>query len=177
METSRHQQVLQEALFITPSKRDLQCQRRHSYPVDKSTGFRCDQTIILTGVNTAKDYPMPLRRIRHYDAETDNSLTFITNNFVLPSLIIAHLYKARWQVELSFEWNKAAPSNRSLLRDLFQRGEDTSLDSCVCLCAGSDSQKAAPSRPEPLHNPTVLECIEFRENTHFRGVPARVLQN
>ena len=94
------------AFFITRSKRNFQCQRRYSYPVDKSTGLRCDQTITLTGVNTAKDYPMPLRRIRYYDAETDNSLTFITNNFVLPALIIAHLYKARWQVELFFKWIK-----------------------------------------------------------------------
>ena len=94
------------AFFITRSKRNFQYQRRYSYPVDKSTGLRCDQTIILTGVNTAKHYPMPLRRIRYYDAETDKSLTFITNNFVLPALIIAHLYKARWQVELFFKWIK-----------------------------------------------------------------------
>jgi len=68
--------------------------------------LRCDQTIILTGVNTAKDYPIPLRRIRYYDTETDKSLIFITNNFGLPALTIAQLYKARWQVELFFKWIK-----------------------------------------------------------------------
>ncbi|MBN1380022.1 MAG: IS4 family transposase [Gammaproteobacteria bacterium] len=94
------------AFFVTRCKRNFQCQRRYSYPVDKSTGLRCDQTIILTGANTSKDYPMPLRRIRYYDAETDKSLTFITNNFTLPALIIAQLYKARWQVELFFKWIK-----------------------------------------------------------------------
>ncbi len=94
------------AFFVTRCKRNFQFKRRYSYPVDKSTGLRCDQTIILTGVNTSKDYPMPLRRIRHYDAETDKSLTFITNNFALPALIIAQLYKARWQVELFFKWIK-----------------------------------------------------------------------
>ncbi len=74
--------------------------------MDKSTGLRCDQTIITTGVDTAKDYPIPLRRIRYYDADTGKNLIFITNNFDLPALIIAMLYKARWQVELFFKWIK-----------------------------------------------------------------------
>ena len=94
------------AFFVTRCKRNFQFKRRYSHPVDKSTGLRCDQTIITTGVDTAKDYPIPLRRIRYYDADTDNSLVFITNNFVLPALIIAQLYKARWHVELFFKWIK-----------------------------------------------------------------------
>ena len=94
------------AFFVTRCKRNFQFQRRYSHPVDKSTGLRCDQTIITTGVNTAKDYPIPLRRIRYYDADTGKNLIFITNNFDLPALIIALLYKARWQVELFFKWIK-----------------------------------------------------------------------
>ena len=94
------------AFFVTRCKRNFQFKRRYSHPVDKSTGLRSDQTIITTGVDTAKDYPIPLRRIRYYDTETNKSLIFITNNFVLPALIIAQLYKARWQVELFFKWIK-----------------------------------------------------------------------
>lgn len=94
------------AFFVTRSKRNFQFKRRYSHPVDKSTGLRCDQTIITTGVDTAKDYPIPLRRIRYYDADTGKNLIFITNNFDLPALIIAMLYKARWQVELFFKWIK-----------------------------------------------------------------------
>ena len=94
------------AFFVTRCKRNFQFQRRYSHPVDKTTGLRCDQTIITTGVDTAKDYPIPLRRIRYYDAETDKSLIFITNNFDLPALTIAMLFKARWQVELFFKWIK-----------------------------------------------------------------------
>jgi hypothetical protein len=94
------------AFFVTRCKRNFQFKRRYSHPVDKSTGLRCDQTIITTGVDTAKDYPIPLRRIRYYDADTDKSLIFITNNSVLPALIIAQLYKARWHVELFFKWIK-----------------------------------------------------------------------
>ena len=94
------------AFFVTRCKRNFQFQRRYSHPLDQTTGLRCDQTIITTGVDTAKDYPIPLRRIRYYDAETDKSLIFITNNFDLPALTIAMLFKARWQVELFFKWIK-----------------------------------------------------------------------
>jgi len=94
------------AFFVTRCKRNFQFKRRYSHPVDKSTGLRSDQTIITTGVDTAKDYPIPLRRIRYCDTETDKSLIFITNNFDLPALTIAKLYKARWKVELFFKWIK-----------------------------------------------------------------------
>ena len=94
------------AFFVTRSKRNVQFKRRYSHPVDKSTGLRSDQTIITTGVDTAKEYPIPLRRIHYCDAETGNHLIFITNNFDLPALTIAMLYKARWQVELFFKWIK-----------------------------------------------------------------------
>jgi hypothetical protein len=94
------------ASFVTRCKRNFQFKRCYSHPVGKSTGLRCDQTIITTGVDMAKDYPIALRRIRYYDADTDKSLIFITNNFVLPALIVAQLYKARWHVELFFKWIK-----------------------------------------------------------------------
>ena len=94
------------AFFVTRAKRGFQFQRRYSRHVDKSTGLLSDQTIILTGVDTAKYYPEPLRRICYYDAETRKRLVFLTNNFALPAIIIAQLYKARWRVELFFKWIK-----------------------------------------------------------------------
>lgn len=94
------------AFFVTRAKRNLATRRRYSRPVDKSTGLRSDQAIILTGINTSKDYPEPLRRISYYDADTNKHLVFLTNNFILPALTIASLYKARWRVELFFKWIK-----------------------------------------------------------------------
>ena len=94
------------AFFVTRAKTNLKFRRLYSHPVDKATGLRCDQTIVLTGVNTSDDYPEKLRRIRYFDAETSQNLTFLTNNFVLPALTIARLYKCRWQVELFFKWIK-----------------------------------------------------------------------
>lgn len=94
------------AFFITRAKKNLQFYRRSSCPVERSAGVRCDQIILLTGVRTAQRYPDPLRRIHYFDAEKDSRLTFLTNNFLLPALTIAQLYRARWQVELFFRWIK-----------------------------------------------------------------------
>lgn len=94
------------AFYVTRAKRNLCFQRRYSNPVDKTTGLRSDQIIILKRKDTAADYPEPLRRIRYYDAEKDKYLIFLTNNFSLPALTICQLYKSRWQVELFFKWIK-----------------------------------------------------------------------
>ena len=94
------------AFFITRARKDLQFYRRYSRPVERSAGLRSDQTILLTGVRTAKRYPDPLRRIHYFDVEKDLRLTFLTNNFLLSALTIARLYRARWQVELFFRWIK-----------------------------------------------------------------------
>jgi len=95
-----------QAFFVIRSKKGFRFQRRYSLPVDKEAGVRFDQTIFLTGFYPAKDYPVPLRRVGYYDAETTRHLVFLTNNFDLPPLTIAHLYRLRWQVELFFKWIK-----------------------------------------------------------------------
>ncbi|OGW79899.1 MAG: transposase [Omnitrophica bacterium RIFCSPHIGHO2_12_FULL_44_12] len=94
------------AFFVIRSKNNLRFRRLYSHPVDKSTGLISDQTIILSGFYASKDYPEKLRRVRYFDAGTGKRLTFLTNNFTLPALVIAQLYKCRWQVELFFKWIK-----------------------------------------------------------------------
>lgn len=94
------------AFFVTRAKSNLQFRRLYSRPVDKSTGLRCDQTIVLTGYYTHKDYPEKLRRIKYRDVDTGKLFVFLTNNFTLPALTIAKLYRYRWQVELFFKWIK-----------------------------------------------------------------------
>jgi len=94
------------AFFVIRSKSNFQFRRLYSHPVDKSTGLISDQTILLTTFYSAQAYPEKLRRVRYFDAETDKRLSFLTNNFLLPALTIAQLYKCRWQVELFFKWIK-----------------------------------------------------------------------
>ena len=94
------------AFFVTRGKRGLDFTRRARRRVDKTTGLRSDQTIVLVGPKTSRLYPDPLRRIVFYDAENDRRFVFLTNNFTFPALTIARLYRCRWQVELFFKWIK-----------------------------------------------------------------------
>jgi IS4 transposase len=94
------------ATFVTRAKKNLKWRRLYSHPVDRSTGLICDQTIVLTRKDSAEAYPAKLRRVRYRDLETGKALTFLANDFTLPALTIAHLYRLRWQVELFFKWIK-----------------------------------------------------------------------
>ena len=94
------------AFFVIRSKRNMDYSRQPYQAVDKSTGLRSDQKITLQGVKTSLQYPEALRRITYFDAETQKRFAFLTNNWTLPALTIARLYKCRWQVELFFKWIK-----------------------------------------------------------------------
>ena len=94
------------AFFVIRPKSNTLFKRVYSRTVDKTTGLRCDQTVRLTGVKSPDDYPQYLRYVGFYDEKTDKRLGFFTNNFELPALVIAQLYKCRWQVELFFKWIK-----------------------------------------------------------------------
>ncbi|TAN39383.1 MAG: IS4 family transposase [Nitrospirae bacterium] len=94
------------AFFVVRAKRNLAAARRTSRPIDKTTGLRSDQTIVLTGPKSSQEYPDPLRRISYVDPETRKRFVFLTNSFTLRALAIAQLYKCRWQVELFFKWIK-----------------------------------------------------------------------
>jgi len=98
--------TLSAAFFVVRTKSNVLLQRRYSHPVDKSTGVRSDQTVILSSFESASVYPDPLCRVSYCDAETGKRLKFLTNNFTLPAWTIAMIYKQRWQVELFFKWIK-----------------------------------------------------------------------
>ena len=94
------------AFFLTRAKRGLDFNRWSRRRVDKTTGLRSDQTIVLAGAKTSLLDPDPMRRVSYHDAEHDRRFVFLTNNFTLPALTIAKFYKCRWQVELFFKWIK-----------------------------------------------------------------------
>ena len=95
-----------QAFFITRTKSNFQCRRLYSHTVKKALGVLSDQTVMLTGFYSAKNYPEKVRRIRYYDKETQKHLTFLTNNFTLQATTIARLFKCRWKIELFFKWIK-----------------------------------------------------------------------
>ena len=94
------------AFFVIRAKRNLKYRRVYSHSIDKSTGLKYDQTIKLTGPKTSNYYPEHLRRVGYFDSDTDRLFTFVTNNFAHQALVIAQLYKCRWQIELFFKWIK-----------------------------------------------------------------------
>jgi hypothetical protein len=98
--------TLSAAFFVVRTKSNVLIQRRYSHPVDKATGVRSDHTVILTAINSVKAYPDQLRRVSYLDVKTRKRFKFLTNNFMLPAVTIAQIYKSRWQVELFFKWIK-----------------------------------------------------------------------
>ena len=98
--------TLSSAFFVIRTKENVVLQRRYSRAVDKSVGLRSDHTVVLTAIESAKVYPDALRRVSYFDAETNQRLRFLTNNFTLSALTITHIYKCRWQIELFFKWIK-----------------------------------------------------------------------
>jgi hypothetical protein len=101
-----HRFVLAGAFFVTRAKAGLRVNRLESRPVDESTGVRSDQVVWLTLLKSVEHYPDRFRRVSYRDPQTGKALIFLTNNFDLPPLTIAQLYKSRWQVELFFKWVK-----------------------------------------------------------------------
>lgn len=95
-----------KATFVTRAKANLKTRRLYSRAVDRTTGLVYDQTVRLTIKATAAKYPMKLRSVKFRDPATGKRYIFLTNNFDLPALTIANLYKARWQIELFFKWIK-----------------------------------------------------------------------
>ena len=91
------------AFFVLRMKSDIQFRRIYSHPVEELSTIRYDQTVVLNNAKTYKKYPEKLRKIRILDKDTQKDLILVTNNFVLPSAIIAELYRCRWQIELFFK--------------------------------------------------------------------------
>jgi hypothetical protein len=169
--------TLSAAFFVTRTKENVLLQRRYSHEVDTSTGVRSDHTVILTAIKSIKAYPDTLRRITYVDPATLKRFRFLTNNFVLPAITIAKVYKSRWQAELFFKWIKQHLRIKAFLRHQRERREDSDLDRRLDLRARGHHSQAVGPRSQPLPNSTDSQRYSFRENAPFTGVPGGPLPN
>jgi hypothetical protein len=157
--------VLAGAFFVTRAKRGMRFGRIESRPVDRRTGLRCDQIVWLTTTESVARYPEKLRRVGFRDPETDLVLVFLTNNFDLPALTIAHLYKLRWRVELFFKWIKGHLRIRNFV-GTSRNAVLTQVWSALCTYLMVAILKKQLGLPQSLH--TILQIL----GTHaFSQVP------
>lgn len=119
------------AYFVTRAKKNMLWERIYSQDVDRRSGLRCDQIIRLTGVHAHDRYPDKLRRVKYYDAETDQLYVFLTNDFSSSAQTIADLYRHRWQIELFFRWIK----QHLKIKVFWGRSENAvKTQICVAIC-------------------------------------------
>ena len=138
------------AFFVIRAKRSLRYVRVHSLPVEKSTGVRSDQIIDLAIAHSRQGYPERLRRIRFFDEETQRFFVYLTNNFALPALTIAQLYKSRWQVELFFKWIKQHLRINRFMGTLVNAVK-TQIWIAICVYAQVAILKKQLDLPQSLH--------------------------
>ena len=166
--------------FVTRAKTNMKAQRRYSRPVDRSTGLICDQTIMLTGFYTRQGFENPLRRVKFKDPKTGKTLVFLTNNFALPALTIARLYKYRWQVELFFKWIK----QHLRIKAFFGTSENavrTQIWSGICVYVLVAIVKKRLAIPASLYEILQILSLALFEKTHvlslFQDWPAQKFEN
>jgi len=136
--------TLSLAFFVVRTKENVLLQRRYSHPVDKSTGVRSDQTVVLATAGSATAYPEALRRVNYFDAVTGKRLVFLTNNFTLPALTFANL-QATLAGGVVLQMNQAALARQGLLRGQRERRQNPNLDCRQHVCAGRHRAQAARS--------------------------------
>ena len=169
--------TLSSAFFVVRTKSNVLLERRYSHPVDKSTGVRSDQTVILASFQSASVYPDALRRVSYFDAETNQWLKFLTNNFTLSALTIAQIYKCRWQVELFFKWIKQYLRIKAFYGTSINAVK-TQVWMAVCVYVLLIIIKeGTENRAHHRRNSADSQHRPFRENAHFAGLFAGFAQN
>jgi len=155
----------EKAFFVIRAKKNTKVKRIYSRPIDKSLGLRYDQTVVFTVYKTRKSYSQKIRRIKYYDEEHKRRLVFLTNNFDLPALVVADLYKKRWQVELFFKWIK---QNLRVKRFFGQSENAVRSQIWVAICT---YLLVAILRKRLKINRPMAEILHIFEMVQFENIP------
>jgi hypothetical protein len=161
------------AFFVIRSKRNTKMRRLYSHQVDKSTGLRCDQTIILSGVKTKYQYPDKIRRIKFFDDEKGRSFSFLSNNFIVPALVIADLYRCRWKIEIFFKWIK-----QNLRIKSFYGTSENAVKTQIWIAISTYVLVAIVKKQMRLNDLSLYTILQILSVTLFEKVPLlQVLNN
>jgi len=166
---------LNNSFFVTRAKSNFRFKRIYSHPVDRNTGVICDQTINLAGFYPSQEYPDKLRPIKYYDIQTNKSLVFLTNNFQLKTLLIAKIFKERWQIELFFKWIKQHLRIKSFYGT--SENENSDMDCCLSLFTCGNCKKEIKNKSVTLHFSTDFKYLNFWKKTDFTAYKWYCLQN
>ena len=154
------------AFFVIRAKSNTQYTRRYSHPIDRSNGLRCDQHIMLTGVDSKKDYPQPLRRIKYFSRQPDRqNLQFPDQQLFDPRTDRRRSLPVSMAGGAVFQMDQTTPENQSLLWHVRECGEESDLDRHLGLCTCGHHQKTPQPHNRPLHHITDFESDAVRENT------------
>jgi len=149
--------VLAAAFFVVRARVNMRYRRRYSTPVDKKTGLRCDQTIVLTGQDSSRDYPVPARQIHYFDAEHDLRLEHSDKSFRAAGSDSHATLQGSLERGTILQMDQAASPRQAVLRHLPQCRQNPTLDCADRLSAGADPQEATQPGGQPLQNPTNFE--------------------
>ena len=152
------------AFFVIRAKSNTRYHRRYSQPVDKTTGLRCDQTIVLTGADSTSRYPQPLRRVKYWDESTGKTFNFPDQQLRDPCAHGRRVVPAPLASGAVFQVDQAALADQVVLWDLGERRQEPTLDCGVGVRARGHPQKTAGSSGKSLHNSTDTEFDSVREN-------------
>jgi hypothetical protein len=161
------------SFFVTRAKSNTQLRRRYSRPVDRSTGLICDQTVVLTGYYTRRGFDSPMRRVKFNDPETGKTLVFLSNNFVLPAMTIAKLYKYRWKVELFFKWIKQHLRIKAFFGET-ENAVKTQIWSAVCVYVLVAIVKKRLALKASLYEMLQILSLTLFEKTQLLGLFADI---
>ena len=164
------------AFFIIRAKSNTRYERRYSHPVDKTSGVRCDQTVVLTGAKGRKHYPQPLRRIKYYDSGTEKTFNFLTNHVGVSASHRCRTLSLPVAGRTLLQVDQATPAHQVVLRHVGERGQDSDMDCGDGVCAGGGAEEAAGGLGRPLHNFAGFEPDAVRENAYFQAVFRHRLQ-
>lgn len=96
------------AFFVVRKKGNM-CVEIISSDKDANSKDTCvldDSIIQFTSRWARQGYPEPLRMIRYYSVEKNETFCFLTNSFDMPAHMVAYAYKNRWMIEVFFKWVK-----------------------------------------------------------------------